>query len=196
MEELSRLEAELAESGIKYTKLHEITYRVGFVIQTFALALLLTAELIVPSLLTAAVLLFDIGVVISAFFLLVWKRYIKTIIVSLTLTGILVQLISLAGQQMPDTILITGIGSLCAGAAGLAGKEAYCFRFIEGWIIMGLLPAIILLKLTGATFFGLEAIPYALLLLLYGSLTAKKLSQRLLKSCEGGVCGLPGDDGG
>jgi len=77
------------------------------------------------------------------------------------------------------------------GAGGMAGKEAYCFAYREGWMLLWLYPVLVLTNLTGMTHPVLNALGFSLAFLLLLSLTGKKLRQPLLSSCSSNVCGIP-----
>ena len=89
-------------------------------------------------------------------------------------------------------ILIISIGFVLAGVAGLYGKEAHCFHFIEGWILMWSFPVLIFSNLL---IYGLNAENYSIIRIVFSviyvatALTAfsfliKKLRQPLMQFCQ------------
>jgi uncharacterized integral membrane protein len=88
--------------------------------------------------------------------------------------------------------MIAGIGFVCIGAAGMVGKEAYCFGYREGWLLAMLgFPIMVLANLVGRENHIFNSLGFSVLFLLLLSLTGKKLRQRLLSPCTTNVCGLP-----
>jgi uncharacterized integral membrane protein len=77
------------------------------------------------------------------------------------------------------------------GAAGLVGKEAYCFAYREGWILLWSYPLMVLVNLMARESRVFNSLGFSLLFLLLLSLVGKKLKQPLLASCATNVCGLP-----
>jgi hypothetical protein len=74
----------------------------------------------------------------------------------------------------------------------MAGKEAYGFRYREGWLLMLLgFPLLVLANLLGKENRLLNSFGFSALFLLLLSLTGKKLGQPLLSSCPTKICGLP-----
>jgi uncharacterized integral membrane protein len=79
------------------------------------------------------------------------------------------------------------------GGAGIVGKEAYCFRFNEGWLLLIVYPLAIIPNLFGFASYNYNLVFAAIIAVLQLSFLRRKLSQPLLKKCEGNVCGLPND---
>jgi len=80
---------------------------------------------------------------------------------------------------------------VCAGAAGLAGKEAYCFQYREGRMLMWLYPIVILANLFLKAGLVFNTLGFSALFILNLFLTGKKLKQPILASCVSNTCGLP-----
>jgi hypothetical protein len=142
---------------------------------------------------TVGIMLFEAGVLLSAVYLLVWMSWVKKMILGSVIIGIVLQI---GGFYLPEEhvgkALIAGIGFVCAGAAGMVGKEAYCFGYREGWVLMLLgFPFMVLANLLGKENRIFNSLGFSVLFLLLLSLTGKKLRQRLLASCTTNVCGLP-----
>ncbi len=74
----------------------------------------------------------------------------------------------------------------------MAGKEAYCFGYREGWLLMMLgFPIMVLENFIGNENRIFNSLGFSILFLLLLSLTGKKLKQRLLSSCTTNACGVP-----
>jgi uncharacterized integral membrane protein len=186
------LAEQIALAGIKYGKRHDITYRAGFVMQVLGMGILAVLYPLDSPFYTIGIMLFEAGTLLAAVYLLVWMTWIKKVILGSILTGIALQVAGFyAPEQYAGSIIIAGIGLVCAGAAGLTGKEAYCFGWREGWMLMWLYPIIILANLVWNVSLAVNALAFSALFILNLFLTGKKLKQPLLASCVSNVCGLP-----
>ena len=179
------LEEQLATAGLTYGRRHDISYRAGFVIQMLGSALLAVLYPLESPFYTIGIMVFEIGVLLSAVYLLVWTRSIKKFIAGSVMLGLALQV---AGsfylpEQYAGTVLIIGIGLLCIGAGGMAAKEAYCFGYREGWLLMLLFPIMALVNLLGKENHIFNSIGFSVIFLLLLSLTGKKLRQKLLSKC-------------
>jgi uncharacterized integral membrane protein len=171
---------------------HDILYRAGLVIQVLGLALLAVLYPLESPFYTAGIMLFELGVLLSAVYLLVWMRPVKTIIVSSVIIGLVLQVAGyfLASEQHAGAVLIAGIGFVCAGASGMVGREADCFGYREGWLLAMLgFPVMVLANLLAKENIIFNSVGFSLLFLLLLSLAGKKLKQRLLSSCGTNICG-------
>jgi uncharacterized integral membrane protein len=195
MEEWPTLEEQIEEAGIHYPRSYDITYRIGYVLQTlgaigFAILYGLHSKWHILSL-----IIFEAGIALSALFLLVWKAEIKRFILRMTLAGIALQIISLFIQPInafySEKMFFTGLALTLVGGAGLVGKEAYCFRFNEGWLLLMIYPLAVIPNLFGLSSYKYNLIISAIIAILQISFLRKKFSQPLLKHCENNVCGLP-----
>lgn len=187
------MEEQIKAAGIYYPRSYDITYRAGYILQGlgattfFILYFLKAGPYIVISL-----LIFEAGIALSSLFLLVWKIEIKRFILFMTFSGIAIQILSIfLSPKYRINIFCLGLGFILAGGAGLVGKEAYCFGFIEGWLLLLIYPLAIIPNILGLSSHNLNLIFSGLIAFLHVSFLKKKLSQPLLKSCEGNVCGLP-----
>ncbi len=128
---------------------------------------------------TAGIMLFDLGVLLAAFHLLVWITWVRTLILGAVLAGIPLQLLGqwLAPPQFAGAVILAGIALVCIAAAGMAGREAYCFSWPEGWALMWLLPALALLNLAAGEHVVLNALGFSAAFLLLLSLGGRKLRQ-------------------
>ncbi len=195
MEQWPTLEEQIESSGIHYPRSYDITYRTGYVLQSLG-ALGFTILLYLGSTLWLIPLaLFDAGIALSSLFLLVWRAEIKRFILRMTFAGIALQLISIFMQSVDsfyaEKIFVIGLGFTLAGGAGLVGKEAFCFRFNEGWALLAIYPVVIIPRLFGYSEPQFYLVASAVITLLQLSFLRRKLGQPILKKCEGNVCGLP-----
>lgn len=190
MEEWPTLEEQIEAAGIHYPRSYDITYRIGYILQSigatgfFLLYFLKTDFSVIP------LLIFEAGIALSSLFLLVWKREIKRFILIMTFSGIAIQVLSLFISDYRTNIFCLGLGFILAGGAGLVGKEAYCFGFVEGWLLLLLYPIAVIPNIFGFGSHNLNLFLSGVTAFLQVSFLRKKLSQPLLKSCKG-VCGLP-----
>jgi len=188
------LEDQISMAGLTYGRRHDISYRTGLVLQVLGAAVLAVLYPLENPFYTAGIMLFELGVLLSATYLLVWMSWVKKIIVGSVLVGLVLQMVAyLVGpEQYAGSAMIAGIGFVCAGAAGMAGKEAYCFGYREGWLLMMIgFPFIVLENLIGRERRVFNSLGFSVLFLLLLSLTGKKLKQRLLSSCTANVCEVP-----
>lgn len=195
MERWPTLEEQIEAAGIYYPRSYDITYRVGYILQSagatvFFILYLLHSVYIIP------LIIFESGVLLSSLFLLVWKREIKRFILFMTITGIAIQIFSLFVPAYRTNIFCLGLGFILAGGAGLVGKEAYCFGFIEGWLLLLIYPIAIIPNILGHVSPVFNLFLSGAIAVLQVSFLRRKLSQPLLKSCESNVCGLPEEKGG
>src|SRR3990170_2522118 len=148
MSTLPTLEEQIALAGIRYGRRHDISYRAGFVMQVLGMGILAVLYPLDSPFYTIGIMLFEAGALLAAVYLLVWMTWIKKVILGSIVTGIALQAAGFyAPEQYAGSIIIAGIGLVCAGAAGLAGKEAYCFQYCEGRMLMWLYPIVIVANL-------------------------------------------------
>jgi uncharacterized integral membrane protein len=186
------LEEQIATAGITYRRRHDISYRAGLIVQVLGTAVLAVLYPMANPFYSIGIMLFNAGALLSGTYLLVWMSWVKKIILGSILIGIPLQIIGLyAPPQYSGTVILLGIGLVCIGAGGMVGKEAYCFAYREGWVIMWLLPIIILANLLGRENVVYNSLFFSGLFLLYLSLVGKKLKQPLLSKCTTGVCKTP-----
>lgn len=187
-----RLEDQIAMSGISYGRRHDISYRIGLIMQVVGLGALAVLYPLANPFYTLGIMLFEVGALLSATYLLVWMSWIKKIILGSVLIGLPLQIIgSFAPEQYAGSIIIAGIGFVCVGAAGMAGKEAYCFSYREGWMLMWLYPIMVLANLLGKENRVVNSLGFSALFILLLSLVGKKLRQPILAACKSNVCGGP-----
>jgi uncharacterized integral membrane protein len=187
------LEEQIVMAGISYGRRHDLAYRTGLVLQVLGAAILAVLYPLQSPFYTIGIMLFEAGVLLSGIFLLVWMSVVKKFIIGSIITGISLQVAGFYVQeQYAGIMIIAGIGLVCVGAAGMVGKEAYCFGYREGWLLMLLVfPIMVLVNLLGKENHVLNAIGFSILFLLMLSLVGKKLNQRLLSACTTNVCGVP-----
>jgi hypothetical protein len=187
-------EEQIVTAGLSYGRRHDIAYRTGLVLQVLGAAVLAVLYPLESPFYTIGIMLFEAGVLVSGVFLLVRRSVVKKFILGSILTGIALQVAGFYVQeQHAGLMLISGIGLVCAGAAGMAGKEAYCFGYREGWLLMLLgFPIMVIANLAARENRIFNTLGFSALFLLLLSLTGKKLRQRLLSTCTTNVCGVPG----
>jgi len=186
------LEEQIAMAGLTYDRRHDISYRAGLVIQVLGAAILAVLYPLESPFYTIGIMIFEIGVLLSAIYLLVWMRSIKKFILGSVVTGLALQ--AAGSFAVPElyaaTTIIIGIGLVCVGAGGMVGKEAYCFGYREGWLLMLIgFPVMVLANVMGKENHVFNSLGFSLIFLLLLSLTGKKLKQRLLSKCTTEVCG-------
>lgn len=185
------LEEQMCAAGLTYGRRHDITYRTGLALQVLGAAVLAVLYPLENPFYTVGIMVFELGVLLSATFLLVWVSWFKKIILGSVLFGLALQLVAYftGPEQYAGSALIAGIGFVCAGASGMVGKEAYCFGYREGWLLMIGFPLMVLENLIGRENRIFNSLGFSALFLLLLSLTGKKLRQRLLSSCTANACG-------
>ncbi len=172
-------------AGLTYGRRHDISYRAGLMIQMLGAALLAVLYPLGSPFYTIGIMVFEIGVMLAAAYLLVWMRSVKKFIICLVMLGLALQVAGsfYVPEQYAGTVLIIGIGLVCAGAGGMAGKEAYYFGYREGWLLMLLFPTMVLVNLLGKENHIFNSLGFSVIFLLLLSLTGKKLRQKLLSKC-------------
>jgi len=192
MSTATTLEEQIAIAGLAYGRRHDITYRAGLVLQSLGAAVVAVLYPLENPFHTAGIMIFEVGVLMSAIYLLVWMSWVKKAIVGSAVMGITLQVLGLyAPEQFAGTVMIAGAGFVCATSAGMAGKEAYCFGYREGRLMMFGFPIVVLANLIGRENRVFNSLGFSVLFLLLLSLTGKKLQQRLLSSCTTNVCRVP-----
>jgi uncharacterized integral membrane protein len=187
------LEDQIAAAGLSHGRRQDISYRAGLVIQVFGAAVLAVLYPLGSPFYSVGIMLFEAGALLSAVYLLVWISWIKKIILGSVLLGIPLQVIGwmYAPEQHAVNVILAGIGLVCIGAGGMVGKEAYCFAYREGWMLMWLYPILLLVNLTGMGHPVFNSLGFSAAFLLLLSLTGKKLRQPLLSKCTTGACNAP-----
>ena len=187
------LEEQIATAGLDYGRRHDISYRAGLIVQVLGAAVLAVLYPLESPFYTIGIMLFNAGALLSGVYLLVWMSWVKKIILGSILIGIPLQVIGLYGPpQYSGTIILAGVGLVCVGAGGMAGKEAYCFNYREGWMLLWLYPILILANLVGKEHHVFNALGFSAAFLLLLSLTGKKLKQPLLSACTTDACKATG----
>jgi len=179
-------EEQIVTADLTYSRRHDIAYRTGLVLQVLGAAVLAVLYPLESPFYTIGIMLFEAGALVSGIFLLVWMSVVKKFILGSILTGLALQVAGFYVQeQHAGLMLIAGIGLVCAGAAGMVGKEAYCFGYREGWLLTVLVfPFLVLVNLLGKENHVLNSIGFSILLLLLLSLVGKKLKQPLVQRAE------------
>lgn len=187
------LAEQLAAAGINYGRRHDVLYRAGLFTQMIGAAVLAVLYPLRSPFYTIGILLFNAGALLSGIYLLVWLSWIKKIIRGSIVVGISLQVLGwmYAPEQYAVSVILTGVGLVCVGAGGMAGKEAYCFAFREGWMLMWLYPVLVLTNLIGFSHPVVNALGFSAVFLLLLSLTGKKLRQPLVPGCSTNACDPP-----
>jgi uncharacterized integral membrane protein len=195
MEQWPTLEEQIEQAGIYYPRKYDITYRIGYVLQSLGALGFFILYALGSKLQVIPFIIFESGIALSSIFLLVWKVEIKKFILRMTFAGIALQISSIFIQPLnafyAEKMFFLGLGLTLAGGAGLVGKEAYCFRFNEGWLLLMIYPLVVIPNLLGFSSYKYNLVISGIITVLQISFLRKKLSQSLLKKCEGNVCGLP-----
>lgn len=189
------LEAQISLAGLTYGRRHDISYRSGLALQVLGAALLALLYPLENPFYTTGIMLFEVGVLLSALYLLVWMRPVKLLILGSVSIGLALQMAGsfLVPEHQAGTVIISGIGFVCLGAASMAGKEAYCFGYREGWLLAMIgFPGMVLANLFGKENHLFNTVGFSVIFLLLLSLTGKKLRQNLLSPCSTNACGMPG----
>ena len=154
-------------------------YRTGLVLQALGALLLATLYPLRSPYYTGGIMLFELGTLLSALVLKVRIRWIKLCIQAAIALGLPLQAYGMlaAPPGSAGTYVLAGVTLVCAGAGGMAAKEAYCFAFREGWALLVLLPGIAIVNLVGRERTVLNTIGFSALFLLLLSLAGKKLRQ-------------------
>jgi uncharacterized integral membrane protein len=187
----------MSQEDVYYPKSYDITYRIGYGVGFVGIFIFVAAYFYSSSDYTLLGLsIFEAGTLLSGIFLLVWKKEVKIFILSCIITGMLLGAISFYfinfNYLFKDILIIISIGFVLAGLGGLYGKEAHCFHFYEGWILLWSFPILILLNIIAYaaniqsyppvhTIFG---ILYLIIALLAFSFLIKKIKQPLMQFCK------------
>ncbi len=184
------LEEQIAMTGLTYGRRHDISYRAGLVIQVLGAAVLAVLYPLENPFYTIGIMIFEAGVLFSAVYLPVWMRPVKKIMLVSVVAGIALQGAGafVLPEQYAGMTIIIGIGFVCLGAGGMAGKEAYRFGYREGWLLMLIgFPVMVLTNLFGKENRVFNSLGFSILFLLLLSLVGKKRKQRLHAVCSTNV---------
>jgi uncharacterized integral membrane protein len=199
VEQWPTLEEQIKAAGIYYPRKYDIAYRVGYVLQSIGAIGFVVLYGLQSNLQIIPLVIFNSGIALSSIYLLVWMAQIKRFILIMTFFGIALQIISIFINPISafysEKIFFLGLGFTLIGGAGIVGKEAYCFRFNEGWLLLIVYPLAIIPNLFGFASYNYNLVFAAIIAVLQLSFLRRKLLQPLLKKCEGNVCGLPGSKG-
>ncbi len=171
---------QFVKAGPAYSRMHDIAYRTGLIVQVLGAAVLAVLYPLQNPFYTIGIMLFETGALLSGMFLLAGRSVVKKFIVGPIVTGLALQVAGFyAPEQYAGPILIAGAGMVGAGAAAMAGTEAYYSGYREGWLLMLVIPFIVLVNLLGKENPVLNATGFSLIFLLLLSLAGKKLRQRM-----------------
>jgi uncharacterized integral membrane protein len=180
-------DGQISLAGFSSGRRHDFFYRTGLVLQVLGAALLAMLYLLESPFYTLGIMFFDVGVLLSAISLRVTLRPVKFFIVGSVMVGLALQLAGafVVPEHRAGAIIIAGIGFICAGAAGMAGKEAFCFGYREGWLLAMIgFPGMVLANLLGNENHAFNTAGFCIIFLLLVSLTGKKLRQNLFATCS------------
>lgn len=158
----------------------DIPYRTGLVLQTLGAGLLAVLYPLESPFYTAGIMLFELGVLLSAVFLRVWIKQIKTVILLSVMAGLAFQIFGVlfAPAEYAAEMIIGGIGLVCIGSSGIVGKEAYCFGYQEGWLLTLIgFPVMTMVNLFLREEIVFNALGFSAVFLLLLSFTGRKLKQ-------------------
>ncbi len=167
-----------------FSRRRDILYRTGLMLQVAGAAVLAILYPLENPFYTLGIMLFECGVFLSALCLLVRISWIKAGIVGSVAVGLALQVAGafLAPEQQAGSVIVAGIGFVCAGAAGMAANEAYYSGFYEGWFLTAVFPIMILGNLFGKEHRVMNAAGFSTLFLLLLFLAGRRLRQRLPSS--------------
>lgn len=179
------------ETDVYYPKSYDIIYRSGYAIGFIGIVLFVFSYIFSNTLFSyAGFFVFYAGSLLSSSFLLVWKKEIKIFILSCVILGILTGIVYIYTDN--TEILIISAGLVLAGLAGLYGKEAHCFHFFEGWILMWSFPILVFANLLvyglnaeyNGTVHAVFSAVYIIITVLAFSFLIKKMRQPLMQFCQ------------
>ncbi len=180
------------DGEIYYPKSYDVIYRAGYIIGFAGIALFVYSYVFSYAQgFWAGMPVFYAGSLISSSFLLVWKKEIKIFILSCVISGIIAGTAYVLFFKNAE-VLIVSAGLVLAGLSGLYGKEAHCFHFAEGWILMWSFPVLVFANLLiyGSNLENGEAVHfifsavYIIITVLALSFLIKKLRQPLMQFCQ------------
>ena len=176
---LMHMDDQSGTAGITGGRRRNIAYRAGLVLQMLGAAGLAVLYPFGSPFYSAGIMLFEVGVLISVVTLSVSRSWFRNLLLGNVLAGFPVQTagILFAPPELAGTVILAGIGLVCLGAAGMAGKEAYCFSWKEGWALAVLLPLAVLANLFGRENSIYNALAFSAVFLLFLSLAGRKLRQ-------------------
>jgi len=174
-----------------YGRRHDISYRVGLVLQVLGAGLLAVLFPLESPFYSAGIMLFETGVLLSGIYVPIERSWVRKIVLGSVVLGFVLQIIGFnATAQHAGTIIIAGIGFVCAAAAGMMSKEAYGLGYREGGLLMMFaFPVLVLINLMNKESFQFNTIGFAILFLLLLFTTGKKLRQPLIFSCSTTIYG-------
>jgi hypothetical protein len=184
-------EEQTATAGLTCGRGQDIACRTGLVLQVLGAAILSVLYPLQSPFYTVGIMLFEAGALLSALFLPAWKPAVKKLIIGSIAAGLALQIAGFhAQEQNAGLMIIAGLGLVCSAAAGMAGKEAYCFGYWEGWLLIPAFPFMVLVNLFCKENHALNSVGFSLVFLLLLSLAGKKLKRPLLSTATN-ACGDP-----
>jgi hypothetical protein len=179
------IKEQISVEGFTYSRRHDMFYRAGMAIQVLGAALLAVLYPLESPFYTLGIMLFEAGVLFSAVYLLIGMPLIKKLILLIILGGFVLQAAGFyISEEYAGSVIIGGIGLVCAGAAGMAGNEAYQFRYREGWLLALFgFPIMVIANLLGRENRIFNSVGFSVLFLLLLSLAGKRLRHQKVPAC-------------
>ncbi len=165
---------------ITHTRWRGIAYRAGLLLQALGAAVTAVLYPLEHPFYTIGLMLFEAGVLLAAVLQLVRTSWFKWTVAGSVFFGLALQVAGsfFIPEHYAGSVIIAGIGFVCAGAAAMAGREAYCFGYGEGWVLMAVgFPFMVFGNLFGKENRIFNSLGFSLLFLLLLSLSGKKLRQ-------------------
>ena len=172
----------------------DIASRIGLILQVLGAAVLAVLYPLGNPFYSLGIMLFEAGVLLVAAFVFCEKSWTGKAIGMVVLAGIALQVYGVfAPEEYAGIIILGGIGFVCLGAAGIAGKEACCSGHREGWILILVLLSLVLINLFGRENQVLNAVGFSILFLVLLSRTHNKLRQPLAEKTLSTRCDFSGE---
>jgi uncharacterized integral membrane protein len=171
-----------------HKKSTELIYRSGFTLQALGLLVLLfapDASRLDSVWSITGYLLINAGVLISSWLLQVYMPEVRLIVLFSAVTGCLLQVVGMVSAI--DYLVPLGLGFVFVGTCGLVGKEAYCFRFKEGWYLMPVLAMLTVSLLLQSA--ARHSLPTTIILLALATALLLSFTFRKYKMSYYGGCG-------
>ena len=151
------------------------------VIQVLGAALLAVLYPLESPFYTLGIMLFEAGTLLSAIYFFIGISLVRKIILFMICCGFVMQVAGFyISEEYAGSIIIGGIGCVCAASAGMAGKEAYYFKYNAAWLLALFgFPIMVTTNFFASENHIFNSVGFAILFLLLLSLAGKKLGQPL-----------------
>ncbi len=177
------------------SSIRDIAYWAGLVLQAVGAAVLAVLYPLEQPFYTAGIMLFETGAMISTSTVILKTQWLKGMLVGIVFLGLALQVAGflVVPEQYAGTAIIAGIGLVAAGAAAAAGREAYRFGFVEGWVLLAGFPLVVFVNLFGKENRIFNTLGFSMLFLMLLSLAGRKVRKRLPSSCSAAAADLPSE---